>query len=179
MIADASYDGDPSAAPDEFRRCLGQFATGVTVVTANVQGELVGLTVNSFASVSLNPPLILWSIDVASNSYAKFSVADSFIINVLADDQIALSRHFGRSGPDKFNKISWSMGSNGAPILGGVAAFFECSRESELRGGDHLIVVGRVRRAVQFERSTLLFAQGRYRIATDHPGDSRSVCVAS
>jgi flavin reductase (DIM6/NTAB) family NADH-FMN oxidoreductase RutF len=114
MIADPSYDGDPAAAPDEFRRCLGQFATGVTVVTANVQGELVGLTVNSFASVSLNPPLILWSIDVSSNSYAKFSVADSFIINVLADDQIALSRHFGCSGADKFGKISWSTGSNGA-----------------------------------------------------------------
>jgi 4-hydroxyphenylacetate 3-hydroxylase, reductase component len=151
----------------------------VTVVTANVQGELVGLTVNSFASVSLNPPLILWSIDVSSNSYAKFSVADDFIINVLADDRTALSRHFGRSGTDKFDKISWSMGSNGAPVFSGVAAFFECRRETELRGGDHLILVGRVQRAVQFERSTLLFAQGRYRIATDHPGDGRSACVAS
>jgi len=179
MSGHAAYDGDPTSEPDAFRRCLGQFATGVAIVTANVEGELVGLTVNSFASVSLNPPLILWSIDVSSSSYSKFRVADSFVINVLADDQIALSRHFGRSGPDKFNGISWSMGSNGAPILNGVAAFFDCSRESEHRGGDHLILVGRVRRAVQFERSILLFAQGRYRVATDHPGERQSVRMAT
>ncbi len=134
MSAVMAFDGDPTAEPEAFRRCLGQFATGVTVVTANIDGELVGLTVNSFASVSLNPPLILWSINVASSSYAKFSIADSFIINVLAEDQIALSRHFGRSGGDKFNDIAWSKGVNGAPILDGVAAFFECSRESEHQG---------------------------------------------
>jgi flavin reductase (DIM6/NTAB) family NADH-FMN oxidoreductase RutF len=173
MSGYTAYEGDPTSEPDAFRRCLGQFATGVTVVTANVEGELVGLTANSFASVSLNPPLILWSIDVASSSYSKFSVADGFVINVLADDQIALSRHFGRSGPDKFNGVSCSMGSSGAPILNGVAAFFDCSRESEHRGGDHLILVGRVRRAVRFNRSILLFAQGRYRVAVDHPGEDQ------
>jgi flavin reductase (DIM6/NTAB) family NADH-FMN oxidoreductase RutF len=179
MSAEVAFDGDPTAEPEAFRRCLGQFATGVTVVTANIRGELVGLTVNSFASVSLSPPLILWSINVSSSSYAKFSVADSFIINVLADDQIALSRHFGRSGGDKFSGVAWSEGLNGAPILDGVAAFFECSRESEHRGGDHLILVGRVQRAVQFDRSTLLFAQGRYRIAADHPGEEEQVRAAS
>lgn len=179
MSAEAAFDGDPTAEPEAFRRCLGQFATGVTVVTANIRGELVGLTVNSFASVSMSPPLILWSINVSSSSYAKFSVADSFIINVLADDQIALSRHFGRSGGDKFSSIPWSKGVNGAPILDGVAAFFECTRESEHRGGDHLIVVGRVQRAVQFDRNTLLFAQGRYRIAADHPGEEDLVRAAS
>lgn len=179
MSAVTAFDGDPTAEPEAFRRCLGQFATGVTIVTANINGELVGLTVNSFASVSLNPPLILWSINVASSSYAKFNIADSFIINVLADDQIALSRHFGRSGGDKFDGITWSEGLNGAPILDGVAAFFECSRESEHRGGDHLILVGRVQRAVQFDRNTLLFAQGRYRIAADHPGEQEGVRAAS
>jgi flavin reductase (DIM6/NTAB) family NADH-FMN oxidoreductase RutF len=179
MSAEAAFDGDPTAEPEAFRRCLGQFATGVTVVTANINGELVGLTVNSFASVSLTPPLILWSINVSSSSYAKFSVADSFIINVLADDQITLSRHFGRSGADKFTGVPWSEGLNGAPILDGVAAFFECSRESEHQGGDHLILVGRVQRAVQFDRNTLLFAQGRYRIAADHPGEENLARAAS
>ena len=135
MSAEVAFDGDPTAEPEGFRRCLGQFATGVTVVTANIRGELVGLTVNSFASVSLSPPLILWSINVSSSSYAKFSVADSFIINVLADNQIALSRHFGRSGGDKFSSVPWSKGLNGAPILDGVAAFFECSRESNIGAG--------------------------------------------
>jgi 4-hydroxyphenylacetate 3-hydroxylase, reductase component len=175
MSAVTAFDGDPTAEPEAFRRCLGQFATGVTVVTANINGELVGLTVNSFASVSLDPPLILWSINAASGSYAKFSVADSFSINVLAEDQIALSRHFGRSGGDKFSSIAWSKGANGAPILDGVAAFFECSRESEHKGGDHLILVGRVQRAVQFDRNTLLFAQGRYRIAADHPAEQETI----
>ncbi|WJR77857.1 flavin reductase family protein [Bradyrhizobium sp. NP1] len=166
------HDADPAAEPLLFRKCLGQFATGVTVVTAKVGEELVGLTVNSFSSVSLTPPLILWSIAETSNSYAKFCVADRFTINVLADDQIWLSKHFGRSGPNKFASLSWTMGRNGTPVLNGVAAFFECSRESELRGGDHLILVGRVQRAVQFDRNTLLFAQGRYRIASDHPGEN-------
>jgi 4-hydroxyphenylacetate 3-hydroxylase, reductase component len=167
----AAFDGDPAVEPQAFRNCLGQFATGVTVVTANIGGELVGLTVNSFASVSLNPPLILWSIGESSTSYAKFSATSSFAINVLAEDQILLSRHFGKSGVEKFSTVSWTKGQNGAPILDGVAAFFECGTESQHRGGDHLIVVGRVWRAVQFERNALLFAQGRYRIASDHPGD--------
>jgi 4-hydroxyphenylacetate 3-hydroxylase, reductase component len=179
MNDEAAYDVDPATEPDAFRRCLGQFATGVTVVTANVQGELVGLTVNSFASVSLDPPLILWSIGTSSTSYSKFAVAERFTVNVLADDQIALSRHFGRSGPDKFNGIPWCKGSNGAPVLDGVAAFFECGRQSEHRAGDHLILIGRVLRAVHFDRSTLLFAQGRYRIAADHPDEYPLSCAAS
>ncbi|HQS10369.1 MAG: hypothetical protein B7Y12_17530 [Rhizobiales bacterium 24-66-13] len=179
MSVHAAFECDPAREPQEFRRCLGQFATGVTVVTANVGGELVGLTVNSFASVSLDPPLILWSIGQTSKSYPKFSIAENFTINVLAHDQIALSRHFGRSGPDKFQDIGWSAGETGAPILDNVAAFFECSRESEHRGGDHLILIGRVRRAVHFERGTLLFAQGRYRVATDHPAESSAVRAAS
>jgi flavin reductase (DIM6/NTAB) family NADH-FMN oxidoreductase RutF len=167
----AAFDGDPATEPQGFRSCLGQFATGVTVVTANIGGDLVGLTVNSFASVSLNPPLILWSIGQSSTSYAKFIAAEHFAINVLAEDQILLSRHFCRSGVDKFSDVTWTRGKNGAPILDGVAAFFECEKESQHRGGDHLIVIGRVWRAVQFERNALLFAQGRYRIASDHPGD--------
>ncbi|OYZ97365.1 MAG: hypothetical protein B7X99_14190 [Rhizobiales bacterium 17-65-6] len=179
MSAHSAYDGDPASDPQEFRRCLGQFATGVTVVTAQVDGEMVGLTVNSFASVSLDPPLVLWSIGESSKSYAKFNAAEHFTINVLAHDQIALSRHFGRSGPDKFSGIAWSTGVTGAPVLDGVAAFFECSRHSAHRGGDHLILIGRVRRAVHFERGTLLFAQGRYRIATDHPAEASAVRAAS
>lgn len=162
-----------------FRKCLGQFATGVAIVTASVNGELVGLTVNSFSSVSLTPPLILWSIAESSNSYAKFCVACSYTINVLADDQIELSKHFAKSGPNKFASVAWSTGKNGAPVLDSVAAFFECDHESEHRGGDHLILVGRVRRAVHFDRNALLFAQGRYRIASDHPNEKMPLMAGS
>jgi flavin reductase (DIM6/NTAB) family NADH-FMN oxidoreductase RutF len=173
------HDTDPVLDPLLFRKCLGQFATGVAVVTASVDGELIGLTVNSFSSVSLAPPLILWSLAESSNSYAKFSVAGTYTINILADDQIELSKHFAKSGPNKFASVAWSSGQNGAPALEGVAAIFECDRESEHRGGDHLILVGRVRRAVHFDKNALLFAQGRYRIASDHPSEQMSLMATS
>jgi flavin reductase (DIM6/NTAB) family NADH-FMN oxidoreductase RutF len=173
------HDSDPASEPLLFRKCLGQFATGVAVVTTSVDGELVGLTVNSFSSVSLTPPLILWSIAESSNSFAKFSVTRTYTINVLADDQIGLSKHFGKSGPNKFSSVTWSGGQNGAPVLDGVAAFFECERESEHRGGDHLILVGRVRRAVHFDKNALLFAQGRYRVASDHPSEKMPLIATS
>lgn len=170
MDALAAFDGDPAQNPQKFRHCLGQFATGVTVVTADAGGTPVGMTVNSFASVSLEPPLILWSIGAASRSYPAFAAAEHFAVNVLADDQIALSRHFSCSGEDKFATVSWRAGVTGSPILAGVAAVFECTKEAEHKGGDHLIIIGRVRRAAHFHRATLLFAQGRYRIAAEHPG---------
>jgi flavin reductase (DIM6/NTAB) family NADH-FMN oxidoreductase RutF len=173
------HDADPSTEPLLFRKCLGQFATGVAVVTTSVEGEPVGLTVNSFSSLSLTPPLILWSIAESSNSYASFCVAGCFTINVLAQDQIELSKHFAKSGLNKFASVPWSSGRNGAPVLHGVAAFFECDRESEHRGGDHLILVGRVRRAVHFERHALLFARGRYGIASGHPSDDASLVAAA
>ncbi|MEP9379464.1 flavin reductase [Aquabacter sp. CN5-332] len=165
------HDGDPSADPHAFRRCLGQFATGITVVTSRMGEESVGLTVNSFASVSLDPPLVLWSIDRKSRSFAHFEASGRFTINVLAADQIALSRHFGRSGPDKFKDVAWSEGAHGVPVLDGVAAVFECHREAAHAAGDHLILIGRVERAMLMDRSVLLFAQGRYRIAGDHPDE--------
>jgi 4-hydroxyphenylacetate 3-hydroxylase, reductase component len=179
MAMASLHDADPALEPLLFRKCLGQFATGVAVVTTSADGELVGLTVNSFSAVSLTPPLILWSIAESSNSYAKFSVAVTYTINILADDQIALSKHFAKSGPNKFTSVAWSSGQNGAPVLDGVAAVFECDRESEHRGGDHLILVGRVRRAVHFDKNALLFAQGRYRIASDHPSEKMSLMATS
>ncbi|MEH2473350.1 flavin reductase (DIM6/NTAB) family NADH-FMN oxidoreductase RutF [Nitrobacteraceae bacterium AZCC 2161] len=167
--AGAACDGDPSGNPEAFRQCLAQFATGVTVITANVGGELIGITANSFSALSLDPPLILWSVGKASNRGQKFCTATSFAVNVLASDQVELSRLFGSSNADKFMRIEWSEGRNGAPVLRGIAALFECELEAQYPGGDHSILVGRVTRAATFERSTLIFAQGRYRLAVDHP----------
>ena len=166
-----THDIDPHSHPREFRRCLGQFATGVTVVTARVRDELVGMTVNSFSSLSLDPPLILWSVDRKSSRFPLFQAAEHFAINILTEKQIGLSRHFGAASPDMFRNVAWSTGRNGSPLLDDTAAFLECARYAEHEGGDHLIVLGRVERAVVFDRNVLLFSQGRYRVPADHPDD--------
>jgi flavin reductase (DIM6/NTAB) family NADH-FMN oxidoreductase RutF/DNA-binding MarR family transcriptional regulator len=165
----AIESGDPSADPAAFRRCLGQFGTGVTVITAASGDELVGMTANSFSSVSLDPPLILWSTKRTSQSFAAFQAATHFAVNVLSHDQIALSKHFGRSGGDKFSDISWRAGIGGAPLLEGTLCSFECRKTAEYPGGDHLIVLGEVQRFARYERGALLFAQGRYCLAADFP----------
>jgi hypothetical protein len=129
------------------------------------------MTVNSFSSVSLDPPLILWSIDKKSSRFKSFQAAKHFAINVLAENQVALSRHFGQAMPEQFAGIQWTVGKNGAPLLAGTAAAFECTREALHEAGDHVIIVARVTRAMLFERRVLLFSQGRYRIPADHPDD--------
>ncbi|MCG2629476.1 MULTISPECIES: flavin reductase [Bradyrhizobium] len=159
--------GDPKADPAAFRRCLGQFGTGVTVVTAAHGDELVGMTANSFSSVSLDPPLVLWSAKRTSQSFPTFKVATHFAVNILSSDQIALSNHFGRSGGDKFGGVSWKRGIGGAPLLEGTLCSFECRKAAEYPGGDHLIMLGEVERFVRHDRGPLLFAQGRYCMAAD------------
>lgn len=153
-----------------YRRCLSQFATGVTVVTARTtEGQLVAMTANSFSSVSLDPPLVSWSVKRTSQSFAAFETAPSFAINILASDQIELSRHFGKSGDDKFDGVEWSPGIDGVPLLTGAAAAIECRCAQHHDGGDHLIMLGSVQRFSLCEREVLLFVQGRYGVARDHP----------
>jgi 4-hydroxyphenylacetate 3-hydroxylase, reductase component len=161
--------GDPAADPVAFRRSLGQFATGVTVITAAADGKRVGMTANSFSSVSLDPPLILWSAKRTSQSFSVFAAATHFAVNVLASDQIALSKHFGRPGDDKFKDLPWRPGIGGAPILDGILCGFECRKAEAYPGGDHLIMLGAVERFARYDRGALLFAQGRYCVAADFP----------
>lgn len=165
--------GDPRVDERAFRRCLGQFATGVTVVTANVGGRLVGVTANSFSSLSLDPPLILWSIKRSARSFSTFAVADHFAVNILAGDQISLSQAFASSSEDKFADISWRKGMHGSPVLENVVATLECTRQTVHDGGDHIIIVGRVDKFTLSDKSPLLFAQGRYALAQDHPNAGR------
>lgn len=169
FILEAIEAGDPALDAAAFRRCLGQFGTGVTVITACSNATLVGMTANSFSSVSLDPPLVLWSAKVGSPSFIAFDTASHFAVNVLARDQVQLSKHFGKSGPDKFDNIEWEPGSGGAPILKGAIASFECRRVASHPGGDHRIFVGQVERFARYDREALLFAQGRYSIAAEHP----------
>ncbi|MEE8539373.1 MAG: flavin reductase [Woeseiaceae bacterium] len=154
-----------------FRHALGHFATGVTIVTTRDEnGEYIGVTANSFNSVSMDPPLVLWSLDKRAYSLKAYETADYFVVNVLAADQVSLSQRFATRGTiDKFHGLSCTEGVGGAPILAGCAAYFQCRKTFTYEGGDHLILVGEV---VNFEasgRTGLVFHKGSYAVSQPHP----------
>ena len=163
-------EGNPTEDSRAFRRCLGQFTTGVTVITACHAEQMVGMSVNSFSALSLEPPLVLWSIRRESGSLAVFRQASHFAINVLAADQVGVSSLFASPKEDKFAQSRWTLGRSGAPLLEGTIAHMECRLEQVLEGGDHLILIGRVERYARFVGDPLLFTQGRYAITQEHPG---------
>lgn len=152
-----------------FRNALGSFATGVTIVTTtDTQGLPVGMTASSFNSVSLEPPLVLWSIDKNANCFDVFNQCNHFAIHVLAEQQQPLSDLFGRPGPqNKFAQINTTKGLHGSPILPEYNSLFECTLEHRYEGGDHVILVGRVHRFDQRHGNPLLFHGGRYRHLKD------------
>lgn len=148
----------------EYRRALGTYPTGVTVVTTLAQDETpVGITVNSFVSVSLEPPLVLWALNVRSPKLAAFEAAPRFAVNVLGEDQAGLSRHFASRQPDLFKTVATRPGLAGMPLIAGAAAHIQCRSHARHDGGDHVILVGRVER-FDFTVGTrpLVFAAGRY-----------------
>ncbi|MBZ8138618.1 nitrilotriacetate monooxygenase [Rubrivivax gelatinosus] len=150
--------------PKQLRRALGHFATGVTLVTCvGADGHRVGLTVSSFQAVSLDPPLVLWSLREASPSLPAFRQARHFAVNVLAESQLALSRRFASPVPDKFAEGDWREGEGGAPVLAGCAAVFECEMVSAQPAGDHVLFIGRVCRLADAARAPLLYQGGHYR----------------
>ena len=144
-----------------FRAALGRYATGVTVVTARTARGPVGITANSFASVSLDPPLVLWCPAKSSARFSAFTVADHYAIHVLAADQIDLCRRFARSGED-FAGLDPAETPEGLPLLHGCLARFDCAAHAVHEGGDHAILVGRVLRAFVRNGTPLLFWHGRY-----------------
>ncbi|WP_455922789.1 p-hydroxyphenylacetate 3-hydroxylase reductase component [Pseudomonas putida] len=152
-----------------FRRALGNFATGVTVVTAAAaDGRKVGVTANSFNSVSLDPPLILWSIDKRSSSHEVFEQASHFAVNILAADQIDLSNNFARPKDDRFAEIEYQPGEGGAPVFADCSARFHCEKYQQVDGGDHWIMIGKVVNFDDFGRSPLLYHQGAYSMVLPH-----------
>lgn len=154
----------------DFRRALGQFATGVTVVTAKARdGRRIGMTVNSFSSVSLDPPLVLWSLSRTAPSFQDFTTAGHFAVNILAADQHHLSRQFSTPLPDKFAGVLCHEGAAGVPILDGATAHFVCRLVKQYEGGDHVIFLGEVETYKYQEGEPLVFHSGRYRVATRHP----------
>ncbi len=148
----------------DFRNTLGNFATGVTVITAlSPEGEPIGVTISSFNSVSLDPPLILWSLSLNSPNIEAFSRASHYAVNVLAADQQPISDGFAARKSDRFAGLSCSRGLSDVPMLDGCCARFECINEAHYPGGDPLIFVGRVERfALGDAKSPLIFHNGRY-----------------
>jgi flavin reductase (DIM6/NTAB) family NADH-FMN oxidoreductase RutF len=149
----------------DFRTALGTFPTGVCLVTTlAADGECVGMTVNSFSSVSLDPPMVLWSLARSASSAPVFRDAEYFAINVLAAGDAALSSHFAKSGADKFAAFAprFKPGLGGAPVLEGAVATFECHSRHRYYGGDHIIVIGVVERYRHTDAAPLVFHRGRY-----------------
>jgi len=155
---------------NQFRNALGRFATGVTVVTASdLNDGFVGTTASSFNSVSMNPPLILWSIDKGARSLAAYQKAEHFVVNVLAADQVGMSNHFARQQEDKFVDIDYELNNRGVPVLPGCSAVFHCKNRFQYEGGDHVIIVGEVEEFTASERNSLLFHGGSYAVSEKHP----------
>ena len=145
----------------DFRTALGNYATGVTVITAQTGDKhIVGLTCNSFASVSLNPAMVLWSLGILSPSMQAFQEATHFAVNVLGAHQIQLAQQFARSSTDKFAGVTWRPGLGGAPVIDDCVAQFQCSNAARYYGGDHVIFLGAVEAFAHVRKAPLLFAQG-------------------
>lgn len=146
----------------EFRNALGNFATGVTIITAKgPNGELVGVTANSFNSVSLEPPLVLWSIDKGSPSLPILENSSHFCVHILNENQGEECMTFAKSGTDKFATVKYGEGLGGAPLLEGCLARFECKNVVHHEGGDHMIIVGEVERYETNEGEPLTFFRGQ------------------
>lgn len=144
------------------RSALGRFATGVTVITTRTaSGKLEGLTANSFAAVSLDPPLVSWSLKRTAPSLGNFLAAGHFTVNILSLDQHGLCRHFATPREHKFEDVAFDHGLHGAPVLAGSLATFECRTEATVEGGDHLIFIGRVTRVAWRDGEPLIFSAGR------------------
>jgi len=153
----------------QLRNVLGTFTTGVTIVTTrDANGVPHGVTANSFSSVSLEPPLVLWSQALTSRSLPAFRDSGHFAVNILADDQVAVSQHFARQQEDKFTNMEYSNGLGGVPVLQGTVAHFECVKVASYPAGDHIIYLGRVERVSHSGRRPLAFAHGRYMVPYAH-----------
>jgi flavin reductase (DIM6/NTAB) family NADH-FMN oxidoreductase RutF len=151
-----------------FRKALSQFATGVTIITTRLaDGSFLGLTASSFNSVSIDPPLVLWSLSQAANSLPVFTENSHYVINVLAADQAELAERFARRRDNRFEGVDFTLSHTGLPILTGSAAWFECHNRSRYPEGDHVIFVGEVERCDVQAKHALVFHNGGFVATTD------------
>lgn len=156
-------DDSSSIDPKDFRNALGAYATGITIITAAAaDGKPYGLTCNSFASVSLNPPLVLWCLGIFSPSMSVFQNASHFAVNVLSASQEALANKFAKSSDEKFAGVDWAPGLSKAPLLANSVASFQCRTVNRYYGGDHVIFLGAVEAYSYNRQEPLLFGHGGY-----------------
>jgi 3-hydroxy-9,10-secoandrosta-1,3,5(10)-triene-9,17-dione monooxygenase reductase component len=157
--------------PEKFRQVLGHFCTGITVITAMDEDEPVGFSCQAFAALSLDPPLVLLCPALTSATWKRIARVKLFAVNVLTEDQHDLASRFGRSGSDKFDGVGWSPDAVGSPILDGVLTWAGCEIEAVHQGGDHYIVVSRVRELGECgSQRPLLFYRGRYATSAESAG---------
>jgi len=153
----------PSLDKRDLRNALGSFGTGVTVITSgNINTRLVGVTANSFSSVSLDPPIVSWSLVATSSSLDVFDISSRFVINILSLHQINLSKRFSSTAPDKFDGVSFSEGLGGLPVIRDCVATIECKTIQRLLVGDHILFLGQIESYSYENKPTLLFCQGNY-----------------
>jgi flavin reductase (DIM6/NTAB) family NADH-FMN oxidoreductase RutF len=153
----------PAFTDREFRDALAQFATGVAIICAPGPGDqFVGFTANSFNSVSLDPPLVVWSLNRRATSLAAFEGAGHYAINVLALDQADLARRFSRPHADRFAGVDYRLGLAGAPLIEGCVAWFECRHHAQHRAGDHVLFIGAVETCSRRKGAGLVFHHGRF-----------------
>jgi 3-hydroxy-9,10-secoandrosta-1,3,5(10)-triene-9,17-dione monooxygenase reductase component len=149
--------------PQEYRKTLGQFATGVTIITTTSStNESIGITVNSFNSVSMDPPLVLWSIAKSTYSLKDFQKSNFFNVHILSDEDVALSSLFASVGDDKFKDLNYKRDKNNIPLLSNCPARFQCKTVNQYEGGDHIIFIGQVLTFDRQEMTPLLFHDGSY-----------------
>jgi 3-hydroxy-9,10-secoandrosta-1,3,5(10)-triene-9,17-dione monooxygenase reductase component len=164
-LTDPPRTGEVLVTPDDrrFREVFGHFATGVTIITAMDGDEPVGLAANSFTSLSLDPPLVLFCVAHSSSTWPRIEQAGMFAVNVLGEDGEDLCRLFAQKGADRFSTTPWRRGVSGSPVLEDAIAYIDCSFEAEYPGGDHKIIVGRVLDLdVRDGARPLLFFKGAY-----------------
>lgn len=163
MSSPPPCEPQPAFDPRDFRSALGTFPTGVTIVTTTTaDGTSIGLTCNSFSSVSLSPALVLWSLSLRSPNLSNFLQAPHFAINVLAAEQRDIAQRFAQSIANKFEGVSHASGALGVPLIEGAAAHLECRNQTRYYSGDHVIFIGHVIHYAYRDCPPLVFCGGRY-----------------
>lgn len=154
----------PALDSTQLRRCLGSFVTGVTVITAlDLDGQPEGITANSFGSLSLDPPLIVWSLRLKARSFETYKNATRFAVNILAQDQVDISNRFASSAPHRFEGIPHRPGLGNVPLIDDCVAHLECALAHVYPGGDHVLFIGRVLRFTSTDKAPLAYGNGAYK----------------